>query len=134
MFWDMNSLSCKNWLTSKNPVYRTFSCGVVGQRFGSNLLVCLHVTMLTCAMSVYTLSKYVAFLSLVSDKMDRGALIEILGEIANNDAQTVKKELNDFVVSLRAQMQEVGPKDMEKVRVYSPYIKRTGKAVTLCIK
>lgn len=90
--------------------------------------------MLTFAMSVYKLSKDVAFLSLVSDEMDRKALMEILSEIANYDAQTVKKKLDDFVVSLRAQMEEAGPKDMEKVRVYSPCIKCTGKAVTLCIK
>ena len=69
-------------------------------------------------------------LSLVSDKMD----MEILSEIANNDALIVTKESNGYVVTLTARMQEAGPMDMEKVRFYSPCIKCTGKTVTLCIK
>ena len=60
--------------------------------------------------------------------------MEILSEIANNDALTVTKESNGYVVSLSAQMQEAGPKDMEKVRFYSPCITCTGKTVTLFIK
>lgn len=73
-------------------------------------------------------------LSLVGDKVDRKALMETLSEIANYVALTVKKKLDDIVVSLRAQMQEAGLKDMEKIRFYSPCIKCTGKAVTLCMK
>ena len=40
--------------------------------------------------------------------------MKTLSDIAKNNTQTVKKELN--AVSLGAQMQEAGLKDMEKVR------------------
>ena len=56
------SLSCKNWLMSRILFTMDKDLAVV--------LVCLHVTMLTCAMSVYTLSKYVA--SFVSCQRKKG--------------------------------------------------------------
>lgn len=82
-----------------------------------------------CHVCIYSV-KMLHLLSLVSGKMDRKALREILSEFANNDALTVTEESNGYVVSLRTEMQEAVP----KVRFHSACIKCTGNAVTLCIK
>ena len=70
-------------------------------------------------------------LTLISENLDVETVLEVLSNIASNDnAETVKKELNNTVVTWKTQLLKARTEDLAKVRLTQCMHWQTAASVT----